>query len=716
LIEGDPPFPSGLSTVEQHTWLGYYIRLLPGVEAGEKDQGSGMIDEMSQQTLELRLSRYLLDGVHEDVNLTNFTMTPSYFRFELDLDADFADMTETRGPRKQQGDIVRTWTRASDSVWDLYFDYRVAHSFDHQGEAGTSSIHRGVTIRVENATSEPVYEDGRIRFRVRLEPRAVWHACISMLPFIDGEQTGAGYDCGSAGGRSNEYERRSRLFFEESTSFSTPETETLTPVVIGALDQARRDLAAMRLYDLDLDERGWTMAAGLPIYVALYGRDTLTAAWQSAILNFGMMRGTLAELARWQGAAVNDWRDEEPGRMLHEAHTGPLAMLNINPRQRYYGSVTTSGFYPVVLSELWHWTGDKDLVRRFVEPALKAIRWLDEYADLDGDGFYEYKTRSEQGVKNQGWKDSSDAIVYEDGTDVKPPIATSEEQSFAYVAKLHMSEVLWWMGEKEEARRLYDQAGELKKRFNDAFWMEGESYIAMGLDSEKRQIKSIGSNAGHCLAAAIVDKDLVLKTADRLMSPDMFSGWGVRTLSSGNPAYNPFSYHRGSVWPVENGSFALAFLRYGLHEHLDAISRAIFEAAALFDYYRLPELFGGHQRDGDHPFPAHYPQANSPQAWSSSVLFSIMQAMLGLYPYAPLNILLLDPRLPAWLPEITLRNLHVGRAVVSIRFRRAKDGMTDFEILDKRGKLHVFMQPSPWSLTSGYVERLYDALASLLPA
>jgi len=200
------------------------------------------------------------------------------------------------------------------------------------------------------------------------------------------------------------------------------------------------------------------------------------------------------------------------------------------------------------------------------------------------------------------------------------------------------------------------------------------------------------------------------------MSPDMYSGWGVRTLSSENPAYNPYSYHRGSVWPVENGSFALAFLRYGLHEHLDVISRGMFEASALFDYYRLPELFSGHQRDGDHPFPAHYPQANSPQAWSSSAVFCIMQAMLGLYPYAPLNILLVDPHLPAWLPEITLRNLHVGRAVVSIRFRRAEDGMTDFEILDKRGKLHVFMQPSPWSLTSGYVERLYDALASLLPA
>jgi glycogen debranching enzyme len=716
LIDGNPPSPNAISNVEQHTWLGYYVQLLPGIEIGERDQGSGMIDEMSQQTLEVRISRYVGDGVHEDLDLTNFTMKPSSFHLELDLDADFPDTVETRGPRKQQGEIKRAWTKAGEGVWELNFDYSATHSFDHQGEAGTSSIHRAITIRIENSTSEPCYEGGRIGFQVHLEPRASWHSCLCLLPFIDGKRIESSYGCRPADGRIDEYERRGRIFLEESASFSSPGAETLAPVVIGSLEQARRDLLSMRLYDLDLDDRAWTVGAGLPIYVALFGRDTLTAAWQSAIVDFSVMRGTLAELAGWQGRAVNDWRDEQPGRMLHEAHTGPLAMLNIDPRQRYYGSVTTSGFYPVVLSELWHWTGDKEFIRPLLDPALRAIRWLDEYADLDGDGFYEYKTRSDQGVKNQGWKDSADAIVYEDGSDVEPPIATSEEQGFAYLAKLHMSEVLWWMDEKEEARRLYDEADELKKRFNEAFWMEDESYIAMGLDSEKRQIKSIGSNAGHCLATAITDKDLVLKTADRLMAPDMFSGWGVRTLSSENPAYNPYSYHRGSVWPVENGSFALAFMRYGLHEHLDVISRGMFEAAGLFDHYRLPELFSGHQRDSDHPFPALYPQANSPQAWSSSAVFCILQSMLGLYPYAPLKLLLLDPHLPAWLPEITLKNLHVGQAVVSIRFHRAKDGVSDYEVLDKRGKLHIFMQPSPWSLTSSFAERLYDALASLLPA
>lgn len=428
-----------------------------------------------------------------------------------------------------------------------------------------------------------------------------------------------------------------------------------------------------------------------------------------------MIQGTLPILASLQGTTVNDWRDEQPGRMLHEAHTGPLAALGFNPRSRYYGAATTSGFYPVVVSELWHWTGDKELVTPLIEPALKALRWKDDWADLDGDGFYEYLTRSEQGTENQGWKDSGDAIVYPDGTIAKPPIATCEEQAFVYVAKLHMAELLWWLDRKDEAHRLYHQADELKKRFNEAFWMEAEGFYAMALDSKKRPITSIGSNAGHCIASGIVDHALVRRTADRLMADDMFSGWGVRTLSSRHPAYNPYSYHRGSVWPAEQGTFVLGFMRYGLHGHVERLARGMFEAASLFDFQRLPEVFSGHPRDDRHPFPGMYPKTNWPQAWSASATFLFLQSMLGLYPYAPLHALFVDPRLPEWLPEITLSNLHVGSAVVGIRFYRERDGSSGYEVLEKHGHLHIVRQPSPWSLTASPAERLVDMLASALP-
>ncbi len=484
----------------------------------------------------------------------------------------------------------------------------------------------------------------------------------------------------------------------------------------GALEQARCDLASLRLHDLDSsDGNAWTMAAGLPLYLALYGRDTLTASWQSALLGPGMMEGTLRVLADLQGREVDDWRDEQPGRMLHEAHTGPLGALGFHPRGRYYGSATTSGFYPVVVSELWHWTGDAERVRPFLRPALDALRWLDERSEKVA-GFYGYRTRSSQGVVHQAWKDSPGAIVDEAGRPVEPPVATCEEQAFAYVGKLHLSEVLWWLGEKDEARRLYREAEELKKRFNDAFWMEDEGFFALGLGPDGRPIRAIASNAAHCLAAGIADSDLVERAAERLFAPDLWSGWGIRTLSADNPAYNPYSYHRGSVWPVEHGSFALGFLRYGLHERLEAVCRGMFEAARHFDLYRLPEVFSGHPRDAAHPFPAIYPQANSPQAWSSSAILSLVQALLGIYPYAPLRMLLVDPWLPEWLPEITLRGLRVGEAVVDLRFFRQKDGgRSDYEVLDLRGRLHVVRQPSPWSLTASFAERLRDGLASLLP-
>ncbi|HKO11400.1 MAG TPA: hypothetical protein VJV22_05495, partial [Acidobacteriaceae bacterium] len=312
-------------------------------------------------------------------------------------------------------------------------------------------------------------------------------------------------------------------------------------------------------------------------------------------------------------------------------------------------------------------------------------------------------------------KDSGDAIVYEDGSQVSAPIATCEEQAFAYAAKLQISEVLWWLDEKDDARRRYREAEDLKKRFHEAFWMEDLGFYAMALDSEGKQVRSIASDPGHCITTGIIATECVARTADRLLAPDLFSGWGVRTLSSQHPAFNPYSYHRGSIWPVEQGTFALGMMRYGLHRHMHTICRAQFEAASLFDFYRPPEVFAGHQRDEDHPFPAMYPNANWPQAWSSSQLFTLLQAMLGIYPYAPLHLLVVDPVLPEWLPEIALRGLRVGTASIDLRFYRETDGSSSYEVLDKRGHLHVVRQPSPWSLKTHFAERLVDMLTSLLP-
>jgi glycogen debranching enzyme len=570
-------------------------------------------------------------------------------------------------------------------------------------------------IRIEKASSRASFHRSRLRFDVRLEAHESWHTCLKFIPVFDGERMPTLYDCHQFFGTRNELDRKRDIFLNESTRFRTDQAQSnLASVVESALLQATHDLASLRLPDLDHGNRSWVTAAGLPIYVALFGRDSLTAGWQACMVSTSMADGALHELPRWQGKVENDWRDEQPGRMLHEAHSGPLAMLNYNPRQRYYGAATTSSFYPVVVSELWHWTGNKHEVMSLLRPASRGLEWKDKYTSRFGDGFYDYQTRSSQGNRNQGWKDSGDAIVYEDGRLVDPPISTCEEQGFIYVAKLRMSEMLWFMGEHDQARRYFHEASELKKRFNDSFWMPDKKFFALGLDAQRRQIKSISSNPGHLLACGIVDTELARPVVERLLRKDMFSGWGVRTLSSDHPAFDPYSYHRGAVWPVEHGSFAMGMMRFGLIQELHTIARAIFEASTLFDYNRLPECFSGHERDNRHPFPALYPKTNWPQAWSASSVFAILQAILGLYPFAPTNLLLLDPHLPDWLPEISVHNLHVGQAVVSIRFYR-KNARTHFDVLDKQGRLYVQRQPSPWSLTAGLEERIKDVMESLIP-
>jgi glycogen debranching enzyme len=715
LLGGRPLHLVALSNVEQHSWLGYYVALPPEIDPAPTDQGSGLMEKLSEHSLEVRISRTIGGGLHEDWDITNYTQQMASFDLEIMLDADFADPVELHSGRHQHGQLQREWRPDTGEGAALDFDYRASHHYEHQGESGDRSIHRGLTVRFVGDSS-PQHVEGKVTFRIQLPPLASWHACVLHMPRIDGREMPPAYGCRAFASFDNRYENSRRTFFEHSTRFSVPQQATLAAVVGRSLERARHDLAALRLFDYDHPPHGWLMAAGSPLYIALFGRDSLTSAWQAALASSNMMYGAAAELARWQGTEDNPWRDEQPGKMLHEAHVGPLESLGFNPRDRYYGAVTTSSFYPVVVSELWHWTGSKDLIYPLLGPAMKALESVDRYGDLDGDGFIDYRSRSEQGNPHQGWKDSAGAVVYPDGSPVEPPIATCEEQGFAYAARLQFAEVLWWMDKKEEARRLLRQAEELKERFNRHFWMPEHDFLAFALDSRQQQVQSIVSNAGHCVAAGIVDTHLVAKVADRLFAPDMFSGWGIRTLSSDNPAYNPYSYHRGSIWPVEHGAFAIGFMRYGLIEPLHRVARSMFEAASLFDHYRLPEVFSGHARDHEHPFPALYPKTNWPQAWSSSALFSILQALLGLYPYAPLNLLIVDPQLPEWLPGIALTDLRVGAATVTLNFFRRPDGRSDYEVLDQRGSLHIVRQPSPWSLTAGFGERLRDLVSSLAPS
>lgn len=693
-IDNRPVRPVSLSNITQDRWLGYYL-------AGDTAKATPLNDA-AQKALELKLSRQVLpNGFFEDVCITNFTGSHRRLRLTLELAADFAGLAEANGPHRQHGRKRVAWRNGGDDG-ELTFTYRARHRFSHQGKRGMRSMTCRSRIHFAPTGNTPVWREGKVHFTIALPPRANWACRIALsAEFEDAVESAIG----SPG-------IHAQPVPEQETRFASPESDTLAPVVVKALNQGCRDLRALRLFDLDQADGGWVPAAGLPLYVALFGRDTLTAAWEAAPLTTNLMRGVLPVLARWQGKRTDNWRDEEPGKMLHEMHTGPLAILNYIPQGRDYGSVTTSAFYPFVLAQLWHWTGDKELVSKYLQPAADALKWLDRHSRKRR-GFCWYQTRSSKGIRNQSWKDSGDAIVYEDGSQVDPPIATCEQQGIIYAAKMNFAEVLWWFGRKDEAKRHYREAVELKKRFNQAFWMPQEGFVALALDSKGRQVRSITSNPVHCVATGILDDAHIPAVLSRLFAPDMFSGWGVRTLSSDHPAFNPYAYHRGTVWPVEHGPFAVGAYRYGQHDYVERICRAQFELAALFDHAQLPECIAGHPRDGEHPFPALYPAANAPQAWSATTPFTLLQAMLGMQPFAPLKLLFIDPFLPAWLPEITLSGMRVGKAVISMRFYRKPNGSTAYKILDKRGTLRVLRQPSPWSFTATLSERAGDALASI---
>ncbi|MGA9883731.1 MAG: glycogen debranching N-terminal domain-containing protein [Candidatus Acidiferrales bacterium] len=706
LMNGKRPNFSCGSNIEQFSWMGYYAQAPENC----KETPAHECDPM-QETIELRLTRSVGEGMHEDIDLTNHTQISTTVDLALEFEHEFASREEIKKGRKQKGDLNSAWSQLQPGLWELVTNYNAIHEYSHQGDKGVAEMSRGTRLRIESASSQPEYNSNRISFGVELGPHEHWHACLSWLASVQGELLPLSGACSQE--HASDWDHRRIVFLNAAADIKVPHSQDLSTKVGRVLQRSRIDLADLRFHDLD-KFGGVTIAAGVPMYMEVFGRDLLASAWQASVLTPELLEGALNTLSHFQANEKDAWRDAQPGRIAHEVHTDPLSVLQYSPQALDYGSVSGCSLYPIAVAELWHWTGDKNLVRKYIEPAIRAIGWADTYS-LDSTNFYRYETHSEQGVKNQGWKDSGDAIVHSDGSQVEAPIGTCEMQAFMFAAKQQFSEVLWWLGEKELALRYYREARELRERFNDKFWMEDEGYYGMAIGPDGKLVRSVASDPGHCLLSGIVDDSRVKRVAYRMMRDDMFSGWGIRTLSALHPAYNPFSYHRGSVWPVTNAGFVLAFARYGLHGEMHRLAQATFEAAQLFDDDRLPEVFGGHQRTPENPFPGLYTRANYPQAWSASAPFTVVQALTGLYGYAPLNVLIVDPHLPEWLPQITVERLRVGKSVVSLQFFRKSDGESDYKVVDLQGELHIVRQPSPWSFTSGWAERMKDAISSILP-
>ncbi len=617
-------------------------------------------------SLIVTLRRDVIGGLHEDIHITNHHMKRVELPLMLSLRSDFADIFQVKSQQLlARGQMQSVWQEGK-----LMNDYQ------------NNSFRRGLITALEHADSQPYYANGRLIFDVFLEPGQTWGGCINHIALADGDvleprHTNADIDVTEAG-------KVLANFLDVSTQLQASNAE-----IAGTYRQALIDMGALRIAFEDNGKSYWMPAAGLPWFVAVFGRDSIIVGLQTMAVNPEFARGTLVRLAQLQATEVDDWRDAQPGKILHEIRRGELAQLHEVPHTPYYGTVEATILWIITLAETYHWTADITLLEDCREPLERALNWIDQYGDFDGDGFVEYLTHSKDGLRNQGWKDSGDSMVYPDGTQVDPPIALCEVQGYVYDAWMRAADIYDLWGKPERAQELRQKADDLYRRFNDRFWMEDEGFYCLGLDAHKQQIRSITSNPGHLLWSGIVPPARAKRMVERIFQPDLWCGWGVRTLSSKNPAYNPISYQLGSVWPHDNAFIAAGLKRYGYHQEANRIAEAIFTAASYFEAGRMPELFAGIVRQAE-GFPVPYPDANIPQAWAAGSIFFFIRIMLGLEADAPNRQLRLHPILPEWLPDVVLTNLEVGQAKVDLRFWREGE-QTKWEVMKNDGELEIYI-------------------------
>jgi glycogen debranching enzyme len=611
------------------------------------------------RTLGLTLSRHIEGGMHEDIDISNNSGKAVRFNLEIAVRGDFADIFEVKSNRiVRRGRITTSWSEAHQHARLTYRN---------------RDFSREVLITAKPTGAKSVYANGRISFDISLGPAETWHCCVLYDLFDAQTKHAAPRHCMGESHRSKHAESL------EDWQRTVLKIRTSNEEFYRCFTQGVADMAALRLPIRGTDHMVFVPAAGLPWFVALFGRDSLIVSLQTMLVYPDFARGALDVLGAYQAQQRDDYRDAEPGKILHELRYGELAHFRLIPHTPYYGTSDATPLYLVALHVAWRATGDRGLIEKHLRTAEGCLAWIDGYGDRDGDGLQEYQTRSSAGYENTGWKDSGDAVMYEDGTLVKGPKALCELQGYVYDAWLRMAEIYDEIGGHDRANHLREKAAALFQKFNEQFWNEELGFYAYTLDGDKKPVFSVASNPGHCLWSGIVPKDRAARVVARLMQPDMWSGWGIRTLSASHKSFNPYNYQTGSVWPHDNAIIALGFRRYGFAAEAAAVARSISGAASHFLLNELPELYAGLQRE-NLSFPVQYIGANVPQAWAAGTPFVLLQALLGIVPDAPNGRLYVDPALPDWMPDVTLIDLRLGRKTMDLRFWR--DGEeTKFEVL-----------------------------------
>ncbi len=577
--------------------------------------------------------RAVIDGFREQLTVLNHDASPVRLTLRLDVAADFADLFEVKDALVKKG---RYYLRPGTGVLVLGY-VRETYRRETEVQAGDAS---------------DITED-TITFDITVDGHSEWSTELRVVPRMlraDGRPIMAGLSDGRRTDRRHEdlLDRLKRWVADAPRLVSDWDPLRLT------YRRSLVDLAALRFTPI-VAGHGSLPAAGLPWFMATFGRDSILTSLQALPFTPELAATTLRVLGRWQGSRSDDFRDEDPGKILHEMRYGELSAFEERPHTPYYGTADATALYVVLLDEYAQWSGDADLVRQLEPVARAALRWIDEYGDLTGTGYVSYRRRNPKtGLENQCWKDSWDSISYADGRLPGFPRATAELQGYAYDAKMRGARLArtYW-NDPAYADALEREAADLKDRFNRDFWVADRDYYALALDGDGEQVDALTSNTGHLLWSGIVPEDRAQSVVGHLLGPRLFSGWGIRTLAEGDRRYNPIGYHVGTVWPFDNSFIAWGLRRYGFKEEAARVAAGILDAAAFFQG-RLPEAFGGYDRSVT-KYPVQYPTACSPQAWSTGAPLLLLRTMLGLQPLD--GHLVVDPALPEGIGRVELLDI-----------------------------------------------------------
>ncbi|NHC15092.1 amylo-alpha-1,6-glucosidase [Motilibacter deserti] len=583
-------------------------------------------------TLVVERRRMVADGLREDLVVRNHGREPAGVTVQLLVDADFADLFDVKdGRRGTTPEVERRWAGEELAL-----------------AAGHGGRRRGVRVRGQGATALP----GALVWRATIAPQGEWRTSVEVLA------SSAGHEVATAFPLDRPLEQAEPTRRMQDWRSATPEFRCGDPDLQAAVERSVLDLGALRIQDPERPGAN-VVAAGAPWFMALFGRDALLASWMALPFDPGLALSTLQTLARHQGRAVDPMSEEEPGKILHEVRLGMDESRALGGSSVYYGSVDATPLFVMLLDRVARWGAPLEEVAALLPAADRALDWVERFGDADGDGFVEYQRKTDRGLLNQGWKDSLDSISFADGRLADPPIALAEVQGYVYAAYIARAHLARLVGGTDAGADWQARATDLKRRFNERFWLPERGYFALALDRDKKPVDALASNQGHCLWSGVADDDKAGAVAEALLSPAMFSGWGVRTLATTAAAYNPVSYHNGSVWPHDNAIVVAGLVRYGYVGHAQRIAEAVVEAAGAFGG-RLPELFCGFERAAT-GVPVPYPTSCSPQAWSAAAPLSLLTSMLRLDPCLPHGDLRVAPVPPRRWGHVRLSGLPIGR-------------------------------------------------------